>query len=118
MRCGGRLAGGLQSDKEIEVRTKPGTVIVFGADGDFGLQIAKLDYQWEMLAKAPMPASKINLSLGREVPVTFEVRRRKQHLRSRRRFPHRRSPPHFFPSSRIRSPRPNRELQHHFHRRR
>src|ERR1017187_5407406 len=31
----------LQSDREIEVRTKPGTVIVFGADGDFALQDRK-----------------------------------------------------------------------------
>jgi cell division protein FtsQ len=61
----------LQSDREIEVRTKPGTVVVFGADGDFVLQIAKLDYQWEMIAKLPTPPSRINLALGREVPVSF-----------------------------------------------
>jgi cell division protein FtsQ len=63
----------LSSDKEIEVRTKSGTAIVFGADGDFSLQVAKLDYQWEMLAKSEVPVTKINLALGREVPVTFEA---------------------------------------------
>jgi cell division protein FtsQ len=63
----------LQSDREIEVRTKPGTVIVFGADGDFALQIAKLAYEWDVLAKLPTPPSKINLALGREVPVTFDA---------------------------------------------
>ncbi len=63
----------LQSDREIEVRTKPGTVIVFGTDSDFALQLAKLDYQWEMIAKLPTPPSKINLALGREVPVTFDA---------------------------------------------
>ncbi len=63
----------LASDKEIEVRTKAGLVIVFGADGDLTLQIAKLDYQLEKLATVPLPASKINLALGREVPVTFDV---------------------------------------------
>ena len=56
-----------------KVRTKPGTAIVFGADGDFALQIAKLDYEMEMLARASVPASRINLSLGRDVPVTFDA---------------------------------------------
>jgi cell division protein FtsQ len=62
----------LRSDHEIEVRTKPGTVVVFGADGDFAVQLAKLDYQWETLSRLPAPVAKIDLSLGREVPVTFE----------------------------------------------
>jgi cell division protein FtsQ len=63
----------LASDREIEVRTKPGTVVVFSADGDFAVQLAKLDYQWDTLAKLPTPPSKIDLSLGREVPVMFDV---------------------------------------------
>lgn len=62
-----------RSDHEIEVRTKPGTLVVFGADGDFAVQLAKLDYQWEALARLPTPAAKIDLSLGREVPVAFDV---------------------------------------------
>ena len=60
----------LASDKEIEVRTKLGMVVVFGTDGDFTQQIARLDYQLDELAKRAMTASKINLALGREVPVT------------------------------------------------
>ncbi len=63
----------LQSDKEIEVRINTGTVIVFGTDSDFALQIAKLDYQWDLIGKLPTPPSKINLALGREVPVTFDA---------------------------------------------
>jgi len=63
----------LASDREIEVRTRPGTVVVFGADGDFAVQLAKLDYQWEALAKLPAPPTKIDLSLGREVPVMFDA---------------------------------------------
>ncbi len=61
----------LRTDHEITVRTKPGTVVVFGADGDFAVQLAKLDYQWDALSKLPAPPTKIDLSLGREVPVTF-----------------------------------------------
>ena len=61
------------SDREIEVRTKPGTAVVFSAEGDFTVQLAKLDYQWEALAKLPTPPAKIDLSLGREVPVRFET---------------------------------------------
>jgi cell division septal protein FtsQ len=61
----------LDSDDEIEVRTKTGTLVVFGAKADFFLQLAKLDYQWEVLANATAPVAKIDLSLGREVPVTF-----------------------------------------------
>ena len=61
----------LESDGEIEVRTKAGTVIVFGARTMFLPQLAKLDYQWDALANAPVPPTKIDLSLGREVPVTF-----------------------------------------------
>ena len=62
----------LRSDHEIEVRTKPGTLVVFGADGDFAVQLAKLDYQWETLTRLAVPAARIDLSLGREVPVAFD----------------------------------------------
>lgn len=61
------------SDREIEVRTKPGPTVVFNADGDFTVQLTKLDYQWELFAKLPAPPLKIDLSLGREVPVTFSA---------------------------------------------
>jgi cell division protein FtsQ len=61
----------LASDREIEVQTKPGTTVVFGTDGDFAVQLAKLDYQLELLASATLPVARINLALGREVPVSF-----------------------------------------------
>ncbi len=61
----------LASDREIEVQTKTGTTVVFGAEGDFAVQLAKLDFQLELLAKATAPVAKINLALGREVPVSF-----------------------------------------------
>jgi len=61
----------LQSDREIEVRTKQGTLLVFDADGDLFRQLAKLNYQWETFANLAMPPTKIDLSLGREVAVTF-----------------------------------------------
>lgn len=63
----------LASDRELEVRTKTGATIVFGAGGDLALQIAKLDYQLEILAHAGAVPVKINLALGREVPVTLEA---------------------------------------------
>ena len=62
----------LASDNEIIVRTKPGTHVVFAANGDFFQQLAKLDYQWDVLAAMPSPPSKIDLSLGREVSVAFQ----------------------------------------------
>jgi cell division protein FtsQ len=61
----------LASDREIEVQTGTGTTVVFGTDADFALQLAKLDYQLELLASATAPVAKINLALGREVPVSF-----------------------------------------------
>ena len=61
----------LESDGEIEVRTKSGMAIIFGAHAKFFPQLAKLDYQWDAFANAPVPPAKIDLSLGREVPVTF-----------------------------------------------
>lgn len=62
----------LKSDGEIQVRTKPGTVVVFAANADFFQQIAKLDYQWDIFGKEPVPPAKIDLSLGNEVLVAFQ----------------------------------------------
>ena len=62
----------LQSDGELEVRTKPGTTVIFGAHGDFFQQLAKLDYQWDTFAAASTPPARIDLSLGREVSVAFQ----------------------------------------------
>jgi cell division protein FtsQ len=61
----------LASDGEIEVRTTAGTTIVFGTKTGFFPQLAKLDALAEALAAAPAPPAKIDLSLGREVPVSF-----------------------------------------------
>jgi len=62
----------LESDGELNVRTKGGTTVVFGANGDFFQQLAKLDYQWEIFSTMPTPPAKIDLSLGREVSVAFQ----------------------------------------------
>lgn len=62
----------LKSDDEIEVRTKSGLVLVFRAGEDVFPQLAKLSYMAEALANLPTPPAKIDLSLGREVPVTFD----------------------------------------------
>jgi hypothetical protein len=57
---------------EIEVRTAPGTTVVFGTNSDFFQQLAKLDYQWEMFSAMPNPPVRIDLSLGRDVAVSFQ----------------------------------------------
>ncbi|MBI5770317.1 MAG: FtsQ-type POTRA domain-containing protein [Verrucomicrobia bacterium] len=62
---------GLEADDEIEVRTRQGARIVFGTKGEFFPQLAKLDAVWDQLAKASVPPARIDLSLGREVPVSF-----------------------------------------------
>ena len=61
----------LEFDQEIEVRATGGTVLVFAAGRDFFPQLAKLDSLWERFANLPVPPSRIDLSLGREVPVAF-----------------------------------------------
>ncbi|MCX6954982.1 MAG: FtsQ-type POTRA domain-containing protein [Verrucomicrobia bacterium] len=62
----------LKSDAEVQVRTKPGTTVVFAANADFFQQIARLDYQWDLFGKEPVPPVKIDLSLGNEVLVAFQ----------------------------------------------
>ena len=37
------------------------------------MQLEKLDYQWDALAKLPNPPTRIDLSLGSQVPVMFEA---------------------------------------------
>jgi cell division protein FtsQ len=64
---------GLEADGEIEVRTRTGTKVVFGAKSEFFPQLAKLDAVWDALAKSPAAPARIDLSLGREVPVSFAV---------------------------------------------
>lgn len=60
----------LPSDGELEIRTKAGVVLVFKAGEDLFPQLARLNYLADALANQPTPA-RIDLSLGREVPVTF-----------------------------------------------
>jgi len=62
----------LKTDGEIQVRTKPGTLVVFSANADFFLQIARLNHQWDIFGHEPVPPVKIDLSLGREVLVAFQ----------------------------------------------
>ena len=64
----------LASDRELEVRTKQGALVVFGADADFFLQLAKLNDQMERFAAQALTPAKIDLSLGREVTVTLAPR--------------------------------------------
>jgi cell division protein FtsQ len=59
----------LATDRELEARTVAGTTVVFGARGDFFRQLAKLDYLWDSLASAPGVPARIDLTLGREIPV-------------------------------------------------
>jgi cell division protein FtsQ len=60
----------LTSDREIEVTTKEGTIVVFGATGDYFVQLATLDYLLDRLAGASLAGARIDLTLGRVVPVT------------------------------------------------
>ena len=62
----------LAADRELEVTTKKGVTIVFSAKGEFFLQLAKLDYMIERLARVTESRARIDLSLGREVPLTIE----------------------------------------------
>jgi hypothetical protein len=52
--------------------TKEGHTIVFNAVGGFFVQLAKLDSILEKLASAPGARARIDLSLGREVPVKLD----------------------------------------------
>lgn len=62
----------LAIDREIEVVTRHGTTIVFNAARDFFVQLATLDYLVEKLAHTPVGRARIDLTLGRNVPVQIE----------------------------------------------
>jgi hypothetical protein len=63
----------LQSDGEIEVRAAGGLTIVFGAQEDFARQLGRLDLVLDAAAARPdHPVRKVDLSLGPQVPVSFE----------------------------------------------
>jgi cell division protein FtsQ len=64
----------LVTDNEIEVTTKAGVVANFSAKGEFFLQLAKLDHIIsEKLAHVAYRTARIDLSLGREVPVMIQL---------------------------------------------
>jgi hypothetical protein len=62
----------LESDGQIEVRTRSGKSIIFGAKDDFFGQLAKLDYILDAARQAhpgQPTVGEIDLSLGGQVPV-------------------------------------------------
>jgi cell division septal protein FtsQ len=63
----------LASDRELEVTTKQGVTVVFSAKGEFFPQLGKVDYLVEKLSRLPHGRARIDLSLGREVPLTIEA---------------------------------------------
>jgi len=61
-----------ESDGEIEVKTRDGLKIVFGANEDFLRQLARLDVVLDSIGDhPPRPLREINLALGSQVPVSF-----------------------------------------------
>lgn len=63
----------LASDRELEVTTKQGVTVVFSAKGEFFPQLGKVDFLVEKLSRLPPGRARIDLSLGREVPLTIEA---------------------------------------------
>jgi cell division protein FtsQ len=61
----------LASDGEIEVHTRQGMRIVFGANEDYLRQIARLDLLIDDSSDPTRPLSYVNLSLGSQVPVSY-----------------------------------------------
>jgi hypothetical protein len=63
----------LEADRELEVTMKSGTKALFTAKGSFFVQLANLDEIVERLSRIPGIRARIDLTLGREVPVTIET---------------------------------------------
>ncbi|HVS54401.1 MAG TPA: FtsQ-type POTRA domain-containing protein [Opitutaceae bacterium] len=61
----------LDSDRELEVHTRApqDVTMVFNADTDYFRQLARLNFMWENLANRPGAQARVDLSLGRQVPV-------------------------------------------------
>jgi hypothetical protein len=59
----------LASDREIEVQTRDGATVVFSAARDFFVQLATLDYLATRVRREPGSHARIDLTLGRNVPV-------------------------------------------------
>jgi cell division protein FtsQ len=63
----------LESDRELEVTTKNGTKALFTAKGSFFVQLANFDEIVDRLSRIPGARARVDLTLGREVPVTVET---------------------------------------------
>ncbi len=63
----------LAIDRQLEVTTKQGTTILFNATGDFFVQLATLDYLLEQVANTSAVRARIDLTVGRNVPVMLEL---------------------------------------------
>lgn len=61
----------LASDGEIEVHTRDGMRIVFGAREDYLRQIARLDLLIDSSTDPTRPLREVDLSLGAQVPVVY-----------------------------------------------
>jgi hypothetical protein len=59
----------LAADREIEVHTRDGSTIIFSAARDFFVQLATLDYLATRVRREPGSHARIDLTLGRNVPV-------------------------------------------------
>ena len=63
----------LESDRELEVTMKNGTKALFTGKGSFFIQLAYFDEIFDRLSRIPGARARVDLTLGREVPVTFEA---------------------------------------------
>jgi hypothetical protein len=63
----------LESDRELEVTMKNGTRALFTAKGSFFVQLANFDEVVDRLSRLPGARARVDLTLGREVPVTIDV---------------------------------------------
>lgn len=63
----------MELDRELEVTLTTGTKARFSAKGNFFLQLAYLDDIIERMGRNSGTRARIDLTLGREVPVTFET---------------------------------------------
>lgn len=62
----------LAYDRELDVTLKNGTTVIFSTQASLITQLARLDAILDRLAHAPSARARIDLSLGREVPVMIE----------------------------------------------
>jgi cell division protein FtsQ len=63
--------GRLASDGEIEIQSKEGMKVIFGTNENFLRQIARLDLLIDASTDPTRPLSRVDLSLGPQVPVSY-----------------------------------------------